>query len=302
MSAPADAPRVALRARAARLLADDNRLDLCLVLTLLLLLLYPPERWYVRVPLSVLAVCGFVFPWLRASASLWGVAAALTTLGTYASWYAADNHKYLLAYWCLAVWLALATHAPDRTLALASKRMLGLVFLMAVLHKSLAGDYLSGAFFHYQLLFDQRFAWLARHVGGVPQHMLELDDAARRALVSFDSALTSVRLDSTPRAAVLALWITWWDYLIQVLICLAYALRRPSWLARTRDFWLLSFLASTYLFAPVIGFGWVLAILGLAQTEPGRRRTRALFVAVFLLLQLYRIPWTQLSLPGSGAE
>lgn len=302
MKATAPARPAAFAARAARLLTDDSRLDLCLILTLLLLLLYPPRAWYASIPLSVLALSALIFPWLRASRALWGAASLLCLVGTYAHWYTADNHKYLLAYWCVAVCLALFTREPDRTLALAARRLLAAVFLLAVVQKSLAEDYLNGAFFHYALLLDPRFAWLAQHVAAVPAHMLDLNEAARRALVSFDSTLSSVRLESTSRAAVLAAWITWWDYLMQVLIGAVHAWPRRAWLARTREIWLLSFLVATYLFAPVIGFGWLLAILGLAQTDPGRLRTRAAFVAAFLLLQMYRVPWTRLSRPGLGAD
>lgn len=297
VAAPAvalDLPAPGFAARAARLLTDANRFDLCLILTLMLLLLYPPSAWYAAIPLSVLALGALIFPWLRLSRWLWAAVGGLCLLGTSAQWYTADNHKYLLAYWCLAVALSLWSAEPDRTLAVTARRMLVLVFALAVVQKSLADDYLSGAFFHYELLMDQRFTWLAQHVGAVPRHMLDLNEAARLALINFDSPLPAVRLESTPRAASLALAITWWDYLVQVAIAAVYAWPCADRLGRTRDLWLLSFLAATYLFAPVIGFGWLLAILGLAQTDPGRLRTRAAFVAVFLLLQIYRMPWTQL--------
>ncbi len=62
-----------------------------------------------------------------------------------------------------------------------------------------------------------------------------------------------------------------------------------------RDAWLLIFLFFTYLVAPVIGFGWVLAIMGIAQTGIQHTRLRALYVFAFLYLQVYRVPWGKVS-------
>jgi hypothetical protein len=65
--------------------------------------------------------------------------------------------------------------------------------------------------------------------------------------------------------------------------------------------WLLLFLFTTYVFAPVIGFGWVLAIMGIAQTDSRRAGIPGLYVVVFLLLQMYRIPWAKLVNPDQWA-
>ena len=53
------------------------------------------------------------------------------------------------------------------------------------------------------------------------------------------------------------------------------------------------FCATTYALAPVAGFGWLIATMGLAQCRPDQRRLRGAYVAVFLLILLYsEIPWT----------
>ena len=99
--------------------------------------------------------------------------------------------------------------------------------------------------------------------------------------------LTEARLGGTENAAKLAVFITWWNYLIQVIMGIALLAPRFTWLWRTRDVWLLVFLFTTYLFAPVIGFGWVLAIMGIAQAEIDCTK---LCVAAFLFLQFSRVP------------
>jgi len=275
--------------------AFESRFDLSLALSLLLLLLYSHRYWYIQTPLSVIALTALIFPQVRTSPSLWAVATFLVAVGTYINWYSVDNHKYLLAYWCVAIFGALLTRDPEQTAAKAAHRLIGLVFLFAVLQKTISDDYLNRTFFYYELLLDERFSGLAKYLGGIPDQINALNMAARRALVNYDSTLTEVHLRGTETIAKLALLITWGGYLIEVIIGAAFLTPPATWLSRMRDVWLLVFLFSTYLFAPVIGFGWVLAIMGIAQTEIQRTRIRALYVVAFLFLQVYRIPWREFS-------
>jgi len=57
-----------------------------------------------------------------------------------------------------------------------------------------------------------------------------------------------------------------------------------------RDPCLLLFLATTYAVATVVGFGWVLAGMGLAQSA-----SRLPYVAVLLLIEAYTAPWSSLA-------
>lgn len=275
-------------------LAFKSRFDLSLALTLLLLLLYSHHYWYIQIPLSVIAITGLIFPHLRTSPVLWAAATFIVVLGTYINWYTVDNHKYLLAYWCVAIFCALLTRDPEQTTEKAARCLIGLVFFLAVLQKTISDNYLNSAFFCYELLLDERFFALAKYVGEISDQTNALNMAARRALVSYDSTLTEVRLGGTENAATLAVFITWWNYLIQVIIGIVFLAPCSTWLSRMRDAWLLVFLFTTYLFAPVIGFGWVLAIMGIAQTEVKRTNLRVLYVAAFLFLQVYRVPWGEL--------
>ena len=56
---------------------------------------------------------------------------------------------------------------------------------------------------------------------------------------------------------------------------------------------LLAFCFTTYALAPVAGFGWLLATMGLAQCRPRQRVLRGAYVAVFILILMYaEVPWT----------
>jgi hypothetical protein len=273
----------------------ENRFDLSLALSLLLLLLYPHNYWYIQTPLSVIALAALIFPPVRKSPFVWAVAAIIVSAGTYINWYTVDNHKYLLAYWCVAIFCALLTRDPELCAEKTAHWLIGLVFFFAVLQKTISDDYLNTTFFYYELLLDERFSGVAKYIGGVPDYMNTLNMAARRALVNYDSALNEVYLGGTRNLANLALIMTWCGYLIELIIGAAFLAPRSTWLSKWRNVWLLLFLFSTYLLAPVIGFGWVLAIMGIAQTGPEQKRFRALYVLAFLFLQIYRIPWGQLS-------
>lgn len=51
----------------------------------------------------------------------------------------------------------------------------------------------------------------------------------------------------------------------------------------------------TYAFAPVAGFGWLLAAMGLAQCGVGARALRRLYVGAFMLVLVYaEVPWASL--------
>jgi hypothetical protein len=63
-------------------------------------------------------------------------------------------------------------------------------------------------------------------------------------------------------------------------------------LLRPLDVWW-AFCGTTYALAPVAGFGWLLATMGLAQCHARQRVLRNAYVGVFVLILLYsEIPWT----------
>jgi hypothetical protein len=77
------------------------------------------------------------------------------------------------------------------------------------------------------------------------------------------------------------------------------------WLAPVSSWWLLvarhvvvlSFCLTTYAFAPVAGFGWLLIVLGLSHCAAAERWFRPLYVAMFAVVLLYaEVPWAALLL------
>ena len=64
---------------------------------------------------------------------------------------------------------------------------------------------------------------------------------------------------------------------------------------------LLGFCVVTYAFAPVAGFGWLLLVMGAAQTDEADVWLRRAYVAAFLVVLFYsEVPWAGLLLDLTG--
>jgi hypothetical protein len=268
-----------------------RKFDLCITLTLVLLLLYPGDSLRVRVPMTILALVALLFPHFQRQARYWCVVAVTFVLASLGGWFQLDNHKYLLAYWCIAVFCALQTHDPEGTLKTNSRLLVGLCFATAVLWKLSVSDYLDGTFFEYSLLTDKRFQGVATALGGITDPMRNVNNAALAALTNYDSRLDTVQLHATQSIRSLAQFMTRWTIGIETLIAVSFLLPRRVALARWRDYFLIAFLITTYAVAPVVGFGWLLAIMGLAQTDEQAEPVQLLYVAAIICLQIYRLPW-----------
>ena len=150
-------------ARPWRQLSGIGSVDLALRLTLLDLLLRPIGVWQIRSVLLVLAGAGLLVPgWLRRP-TLWFALAGFTAVRSISDWPLADNHAYLISYWCLAIGLSLIVRDTDGCLAFNGRLLIGLVFAFAVLWKlALSPDFLDGTFLRVTMLQDPRFEPLRR--------------------------------------------------------------------------------------------------------------------------------------------
>jgi hypothetical protein len=94
------------------------------------------------------------------------------------------------------------------------------------------------------------------------------------------------------RLQLLAMILTWGGLVLEALVavlCLSPLSGRDALL---RHVALLLFCVTTYAFAPVAGFGCLLAAMGLAQCLSPGRMLQSGYVVVFVLVLLYaEIPW-----------
>lgn len=282
--------------------AAADRVDLVTAMTLVLLLVYSGGGWEVQVPVTILGAAGLLLRGLRRRPWFWLVLAALLAGGYLREWYAVDNHKWLYVYWCLALGLAHLTPRPRAALAVSSRWLVAACFVFATAWKVIAPDFLDGSFFHYGFLTDLRLEWAAELLCGLPPNAGSANRRAIEGAVGYSSGISPVDLVSAPGVAAAARALAWGTLVVEALVALAFlAPLRPPWAARLRAPLLAAFVVGTYAVAPVIGFGWVLLILGLAQAPdgPDGGPIPAAYVILFLLLPLYLTPWHEL-LAGLG--
>jgi hypothetical protein len=274
-------------------------IDIALRLTLVGLLLRPMGPWFVRAPLLLLPMLALTSnAWLRAPA-LWFALAGLVAGRIVVEWPLPDNHIYLLAYWCLGVGLALRFGDPGTQLARTSRLLLGLVFAFAVLWKAaLAPDYRDGRFFAVTLLTDERFSEAVQLIGGLSEAELRDNREYLTPLPEGAELLEPRALHAPARFRLFVNVTTWGTLAIEVLaagLWLAPLTRRSLLLARHGV--VLLFCLTTYAFAPVAGFGWLVIVLGLVACAPADRWLRTLYVGTYALVLLYsEVPWASLAL------
>lgn len=268
-------------------------------LTMLLLLVNTADNGLLFTPLAAWFALGVALPRLLRTPLFWYVTATILGTAVWFTWESADNHRYLFVYWSLALCSALSLPRSEQhfALALTSRWLLGLCMLLAVAWKCVSPDYLSGSFFHYELLADERFAHFTSWTSGLSLEQLGENRGLRESLTSgalVGKELSEVQFRSSAAAAVVAQVLTWWTIGIEGLLAALFLgaaifLRRPR-LVQTANVALLLFAATTYAVAPVRGFGGILMLLGMAQCEPDQKKFRCAYLAAFVLTQLSPLP------------
>ena len=262
--------------------------DAVLTLTAVILLLRPLDVWWLT-PFILAAAClSLLSRHVRRTPLTWIVVALLVAARIAVVWPLSDNHIYLLAYWCLAIGLALAGPAAATTLATSSRWLLGAAFAMAVLWKAvLSPDYVDGRFFRVTLLTDERFADAALLFGGLSAEQMRENRKFLEPLPEGAQLLTPPAFIEPPRLRAFAAVATWGGLALETAIAVLCLIPATGQLLAARHAAVLLFCVTTYALAPVAGFGWLIAVMGLAQCQPDQRRLHRAYVAVFLLILLF---------------
>jgi hypothetical protein len=259
-------------------------------LTLLLLVLYGEPIWQLKLPVIMAAATGLAFQNVLRARSFWLMLAILQTVTILPKAYTVDNHKLLMCYWTWV--LALSVNARH-TLVFNARMLLGLCFALAVVWKLYRGEFLDGSFLHFTLLTDHRFALFAKLVLGCPDAIL--DENRRLVGQVVAGALPAAQLRDVPHSEVVALALSYWTLLSEAAIAIMFVAGSVSTrISYMRNALLLQFVILTYSVASVIGFGWLVTIMGLAQTTDTERKSTVCYVLAFVLQQLFLVPWDAL--------
>ena len=219
---------------------------------------------------------------------MWLAIAGLVLARLIVDWPLSDNHIYLLGYWCLGIGLCLLVPSPVAAIGEMSRWLVAAAFLCAVVWKGvLAPEFLDARFFRLTLITDERFADLARTVGGLTQAQLEENRAALAVMPEGAEVIGGPMLIESPALRRLGLGLTWGGFVMEMLIATAFLSRWPDRLHRGRHFLLIAFTTVTYAAAPVAGFGWLLAAMGVAQCNAAQNRMRLGYLGAFALVFVY---------------
>jgi hypothetical protein len=263
--------------------ASTNRLDLVILLTLLLLIMRAPTPPGSLVHLMCFA--GIIYRPVTRQPAFWFTLVALWVLIFLPNnWASADNHKWLIIYWALALGLAMRSTRPLQVLATNARLLIGLVFLSATVWKIVSPDFPDGGFFHLTLLTDVRFTQLAEIVGGLDDGASSSNRAAIDAWDDPTGAVTAATLQDGSRVAALAQLMALCTIVLEGLVAVAFLAPERWKIARVRELFLLLFVVATYPIAPVVGFGWLLVVMGLAQSRLRRPGAEAVYVLAFLAI------------------
>ena len=290
----------AIQARAARFrdsaadAFDDERLFRIVgTMTALLVILQVANAPRLEEILAIGAAAGILLPRLMHQPMYWFGLCAILAVNHVQLWATLDNHQYLITYWCLAMGTSQLLPSSRRALATNARLLIGLCFLFATVWKFMSTEFIDGTFFHFTLLTDRRFSGFADLVGGVPSEVTTANLTALDSLTRPYGDVEMIQLEDSPRIGTLALFLAVWTVTIEGLLALLFLVPLRDRLAPLRDGLLLLFMVSTYPVATVVGFGRVLAVMGMAQTPNRYRVERPLYLLLFLILPLFRFPFAR---------
>ena len=283
-----------MRRMRARLEGLDG-FDIAAMLTLMTLMLYGDSVWYARVLVRALCPLGIVFARVRRSPAFWLALASGLATSVYHDWWTKDNHKYLMAYWCLAMWGTLQTSDPATALRKSARWLIAGCFAFATFWKTMTPDFMDGRFFQFSLLFDERLSGIGRELADLSDQQITANKDAIKQLTGWIDTTRFVSLQGMDALRPWALKMAWWTVLIEGAVAVAFLAPDGSALAKTRNAMLLAFVVSTYLLAPVLGFACILLAMGLAQCHPRDTFGRVGYIAGFVALQFYMSPWKEIA-------
>ena len=271
-------------------------LEVVVAATMVLSLTWALKQTFLVIASQAAIFAFLIRPALIRNPLLWFGLAAIATASLIWVWTIADNREWLFVYWLWVVFLAVAVRdepLAERILRSSARFFIVFVFLTAALQKASSPSYMSGEMFEIKLLNDSRFVTFSQllDVG------VSISVAAKIAFAQLKSPLTefidnSVLVPSTDWVHTLAIWIMWYDLLVQIAIGVLFAFRRKL-TDILGHFCLLFFIFTTYIPASVPGFGWTITIYGFATSKDKFPRFAATYAVAFVAILLYQLPWRQ---------
>jgi hypothetical protein len=266
------------------------------LLTLVLAVIFGFDHWMFRIVARTCLLMFVLYPRSLRRPEFWLALALAGTITTVLDWERIDNHKYLLDYWLWVLFVVHLFHQPERQqriIRFSARFFLCLIFFAASAQKLASPTYRSGEMFEHYLYVDSRFKAFGKLIGIDPSTC----DAVKKRIMFLRSPFAEVegneiQVSGSDRARVAALVMTWWDVFLQLLIGTLLLFGRPR-TDKMAHIFLLFFIFTTYLPAPVFGFGWILGIMGFALAKDRFPKIATAYVVCFFAILLDQLPWRE---------
>jgi hypothetical protein len=272
---------------AERLIKEFNKRHVIITATLLLFIITGSDYDYIKAPIIILCSIPLLFPEFQLSKPVWLGVLLILILAHIPYFFEIDNFRFIFMYWCLAILASTFSDDFDCSLKLNARLMIGVIFGLAAINKLFSGDYLSGAFFQFSALTDNRFTRFLEAVRLLPHSEARYNWDTFMYMINDAEMPFQTNLKSTGSLNAAAQIFTCLVLTVESGIAVLFLLPKKIRITTYRDYLLYAFIGVTYSIANVVGFGSIVCILGLAQCDTKRKS----FVYIFLLLlmHIYRL-------------
>lgn len=240
--------------------------------------LFTTGDWVVALPFASLFAAGILYDRLLSHWFFWTLVTSLLAVAIGRLWLSEGNHLFLMFYASLAALTASHTSNPRSVFRMNARLIISLAFALATFWKLISQSFVSGQFYSYLLVTDDRLGML----GLLFTELTQQDIAANRQAVA--AVLDApVQLITYPEIQALAVVLTWLTLVLEAGLAIVF-LVNTSVIRRLRSPLLLIFLLGTYTAVPVPSFGTTLACLGYAETSS--KFYQNIFLAAFIFMPL----------------
>lgn len=285
--------KISLKSFAHRLTTADP-LDMIPLLTLFILLFHGIGTWYAQMATMFLAMTALLYRELLRNPGYWFMFVCITGISILSYWHPIDNHKFLLSYVTIMLFCAFLASPGNQLRIIADNARFLIILLMgmSVFWKIYSIDpYIDGTFFEYIFIADQRFdAFLGFFGIDTIQIANNHQAIAHLKQAYLEQDIDTIQVYSPELLKTMA-WLTgWWVVIIEFMIA-AFFLFRTPFMDKLGHGSLLLFIITTYLPAPVYGFGWTLSVLGYAVSQAHWPSYGRWYLLCILVLIIYQLPW-----------
>ena len=140
-----------------RLAENFDRKHAVISATLIMLMLHSSRYYFIQVLISVVCIIPLILPQYKLARPVWISLLLIMILLHIPYLYEMDNYTYIHIYLCLAILVCSYANDFESSMAFNARIMIIIIFGFAAINKFFSADYLSGSFFHFSALTDNRF-------------------------------------------------------------------------------------------------------------------------------------------------